>query len=76
LSVRENGLHVDAHRTFRRVRATYDAEAQALVARTFVELDRHYRETRVFATASRQRVEAIVAVVFAHLEERAFVLNK
>lgn len=69
MSVRKNGFHVDAHRTFRRVRAAYDAEAQALVARAFLELDRHYRETRVLATTPWQRVETI-AVVFSALWTR------
>jgi len=69
LSVGKYGFHVDAHRTFRRVRAAYDAEAQALVARAFLELDRHYRETRILATSPRQRVETI-AVVFSALWTR------
>jgi len=53
LSVRKYGFHVDAHRTFRRIRAAYDAEAQALVSWAFLELDRHDREARVLATAPR-----------------------
>lgn len=74
MSVRKYGFHVDAHRTFRRVRAAYDAEAQALVARAFVELDRHYRETRILAATPRQRVETI-AVVFSALWTRTHVIN-
>jgi len=73
LSIRKYGFHVDAHRTFRRVRAAYDAEAQALVARAFVELDRHYRETRILAATPRQRVETI-AVVFSALWTRHTLL--
>lgn len=75
LSIRKYGFHVDAHRTFWRVCATYDAEAQALVARTFLELDRHYRETRILAAAPRQRVETI-AVVFSALWTRYTVINE
>lgn len=73
LSVRKYGFHVNAHRTFWRVRAAYDAEAQALVARAFVELDRHYRETRILAATPRQSVETI-AVVFSALWTRYTLL--
>lgn len=75
LSVRKYSFHVDAHRTLRRIRAAYDAEAQALVARAFLELDRHYRETRILAATPRQRIETI-AVVFSALQIVAMTMAR